>query len=74
MLFDEMVDGEDNLELFEDIMEEFIYEIPAGKNQAALERAIQGRGAFYMRKQLSKQQKSSIILTSIQKCLPRQDF
>ena len=60
MLFDEMVDGEDNPELFEDyiplpgqydineyrIMEEFIYELPAGKNQDVLARAIQGRGAF----------------------------
>ena len=60
MLFDEMVDGEDNQELFEDyiplpgqydineyrIMEEFIYELPAGKNQDVLARTIQGRGAF----------------------------
>ena len=60
MLFDEMVDGEDNPELFEDyiplpgqydineyrIMEEFVYELPAGKNQDVLARAIQGRGAF----------------------------
>mgnify|MGYP002587986123 FL=1 len=60
MLFDEMVDGEDNPELFEDyiplpgqydineyrIMEEFIYELPAGKNQDVLARTIQGRGAF----------------------------
>ena len=28
------------------IMEEFIYELPAGKNQDALSGAIQGRGAF----------------------------
>ena len=60
MLFDEMVDGGDNQELFEDyiplpgqydineyrIMEEFIYELPAGKNQDVLARTIQGRGAF----------------------------
>ena len=60
MLFDEMVDGEDNPELFEDyiplpgqydineyrIMEEFVYELPAGKNQDVLARTIQGRGAF----------------------------
>ena len=60
MLFDEMVDGEDNPELFEDyiplpgqydineyrIMEEFIYELPAGKNQDVLAGEIQGRGAF----------------------------
>lgn len=68
MLFDEMVDGADNAELFEDIkeefvedyiplpgqydineyriMEEFIYELPAGKNQDVLARAIQGRDAF----------------------------
>ena len=60
MLFDEMVDGEDNQELFEDyiplpgqydineyrIMEEFVYELPAGKNQDVLARTIQGRGAF----------------------------
>ena len=60
MLFDEMVDGEDNQELFEDyiplpgqydineyrIMEEFIYELPAGRNQDVLARTIQGRGAF----------------------------
>ena len=60
MLFDEMVDGEDNPELFEDyiplpgqydineyrIMEEFVYELPAGKNQDVLARAIQGRSAF----------------------------
>ena len=68
MLFDGMVDGEDDPELFEDIsegfvedyiplpgqydineyriMEEFIYELPEGKNQDVLERAIQGRGAF----------------------------
>ena len=58
MLFDGMVDGEDNPKLFEDIkegfvedyiplpgqydineyriMEEFIYELPAGKNQDVL--------------------------------------
>ena len=68
MLFDGMVDGEDDPELFEDIsegfvedyiplpeqydineyriMEEFIYELPEGKNRDVLERAIQGRGAF----------------------------
>ena len=68
MLFDGMVDGEDNPELFEDIsegfvedyiplpgqydineyriMEEFIYELPEGKNRDVLERAIQRRGAF----------------------------
>ena len=68
MLFDGMVDGEDNPELFEDIkegfvedyiplpgqydineyriMEEFIYELPEGKNQNVLAGAIQGRGAF----------------------------
>ncbi len=68
MLFDGMVDGEDDPELFEDIsegfvedyiplpeqydineyriMEEFIYELPQGKNQDVLERAMQGRGAF----------------------------
>ena len=60
MLFDGMVDGEDNPEFFEDyiplpgqydineyrIMEEFIYELPAGKNQDVLTGAIQGRGAF----------------------------
>ena len=68
MLFDGMVDGEDNPELFEDIkegfvedyiplpgqydineyriMEEFIYELPEGKNQNVLAGAIQGRGDF----------------------------
>ncbi len=60
MLLDGMVDGEDNPEFFEDyiplpgqydineyrIMEEFIYELPAGKNQDVLARTIQGRGAF----------------------------
>ena len=60
MLFDGMVDGEDNPELFEDyiplpgqydineyrIMEEFIYELPAGNDQDVLARTIQGRGAF----------------------------
>ena len=68
MLFDGMVDGEDNPELSEDIkegfvedyiplpgqydineyriMEEFIYELPAGKNQDVLAGTIQGRGAF----------------------------
>lgn len=68
MLFDGMVDGEDDPELFEDIsegfvedyiplpgqydineyriMEEFIYELPEGKNQDVLERAMQGRGTF----------------------------
>lgn len=68
MIFDGMVDGEDNAELFEDIkegfvedyiplpvqydineyriMEEFIYELPAGKYQDVLARAIHGRGAF----------------------------
>ena len=28
------------------IMEEFIYDLPEGRNQDTLERAIQGRGAF----------------------------
>lgn len=60
MLFDEMVDGEDNPELFEDyiplpgqydineyrIMEEFIYELPAGNAQDVLAGTIQGRSAF----------------------------
>lgn len=60
MLLDGMVDGEDNPEFFEDyiplpgqydineyrIMEEVIYELPAGKNQDVLTGAIQGRGAF----------------------------
>ena len=68
LLFDGMVDGEKNPELFEEIregfvgdyiplpgqydineyriMEEFIYELPEGKNQDVLEKAIQGRGAF----------------------------
>lgn len=69
MIFDGMVDGEDNPELFEDIkegfvrglytfirdntmineyriMEEFIYELPTGKNQDVLARTLQGRGAF----------------------------
>lgn len=60
MIFDGMVDGEDNPELFEDyiplpgqydineyrIMEEFIYELPAGNDQDVLARKIQGRGAF----------------------------
>lgn len=68
MLFDGMVDGKDNPELFEDIkegfvanyiplpgqydineyriMEEFIYELPAGNNQDVLAGAIQGRSAF----------------------------
>ena len=68
MLFDGMVDVEDNPQLFEDIkegfvedyiplpgqydineyriMEEFIYELPAGKNQDVLAGEIQGRGAF----------------------------
>ena len=68
LLFDGMVDGEKNPELFEEIregfvgdyiplpgqydineygiMEEFIYELPEGKNQDVLERAMQGRGAF----------------------------
>ena len=68
MLFDEMVDGEDNPQLFEDIkegfvedyiplpgqydineyriMEEFIYELPAGNDQDVLARTIQVRGAF----------------------------
>ena len=68
LLFDGMVGGEDNPELFEDIkegfvadyiplpgqydineyriVEEFICELPAGKNQNVLARAIQGRGAF----------------------------
>ena len=60
MLLDGMVDGEDNPEFFEDyiplpgqydineyrLMEEVIYELPAGKNQDVLTGAIQGRGAF----------------------------
>lgn len=68
MIFDGMVDGENNSELIEDIqegfiedyiplpaqyeineyqiMKEFIYELPGGKNQDVLARAIQGRGAF----------------------------
>ena len=60
MLFDGMVDGEDNPEFFEDyiplpgqydineyrIMEEFIYELPAGNDQDVLARTIQVRGAF----------------------------
>ena len=68
MIFEGMVDGEVNPELFEDIkegfvedyiplpgqydineyriMEEFIYELPEGKNQDVLARTIQGRGAF----------------------------
>ena len=56
MLFDGMVDGEDNLDYIPlpgqydineyRIMEEFIYELPEGKNQNVLAVAIQGRGAF----------------------------
>lgn len=68
MIFDGMVDGEDNPELIEEIregfiedyiplpgqydiheyriMEEFIYELPAGKNRDVLIRSIQGRDAF----------------------------
>ena len=60
MLLDGMVDGEDNPEFFEDyiplpgqydineyrLMEEVIYELPAGKNLDVLTGAIQGRGAF----------------------------
>lgn len=60
MLLDGMVDGEDNPEFFEDyiplpgqydineyrLMEEVIYELPAGKNPDVLTGAIQGRGAF----------------------------
>lgn len=68
MIFDGMVDGEEDEELIEEIsdgfiedyiplpgqyeineyrmMEEFIYELPAGKNQDVLERAIRGKGAF----------------------------
>ncbi|MCC8150199.1 MAG: hypothetical protein LIO96_01720 [Lachnospiraceae bacterium] len=68
MIFDGMVDGEENPELIEEIsdsfvedyiplpgqydineyhmMEEYIYELPADKNQAILERAIRGKGAF----------------------------
>ena len=68
MIFDGMVDGEDNPELIEEIedssieeyihlpgqyeineyriMEEFIYDLPEGRNQDTLERAIQGGGAF----------------------------
>lgn len=68
MIFDGMVDGEDNPELIAEIedsfieeyiplpgqyeineyriMEEFIYDLPEGRNQDTLERVIQGRGAF----------------------------
>ena len=68
MIFDGMVDGEDNPELIAEIedsfieeyiplpgqyeineyriMEEFVYNLPDGRNQDTLERAIQGRGAF----------------------------
>lgn len=68
MIFDGMVDGEEDEELIEEIsdgfiedyiplpgqyeineyhmMEEFIYELPVGKNQDVLERAIRGKGAF----------------------------
>ncbi len=68
MIFDEMVDGEENEELIEEIsdgfideyislpgqyeineyrmMEEFIYDLPSGKNQDVLESAIRGKGAF----------------------------
>lgn len=68
MVFDGMVDGEDDPELIEEIengfvedyiplpgsydiheyriMKAFIYDLPEGKNQDLLARAIQGRGAF----------------------------
>lgn len=68
MIFDGMVNGEENPELIEEIsdsftedyiplprhydineyrmMEEYIYELPSGKNQDILERAIRGKGAF----------------------------
>ena len=60
MLLDGMVYCEYNTEFFEDyiplpgqydineyrLMEEVIYELPAGKNQDVLTGAIQGRGAF----------------------------
>ncbi|MCD7737903.1 MAG: hypothetical protein LUH58_02530 [Lachnospiraceae bacterium] len=68
MIFDGMVEGEENPELIEEIsdsfiedyiplpgqydineyrmMEEYIYELPSGKNQDILERAIRGKGAF----------------------------
>lgn len=68
MVFDGMVDGEDNPELVEEIedgfiedyiplpgqfdiheyriMEKFIYDLPEGKSQDILTRAILGRGAF----------------------------
>ena len=84
MLFDGMVDGEDNPELFEDIkegfvedyiplpgqydineyriMEEFIYELPAGKNQDVLEREnymlLRDHLAEYTREQLLDQARS----------------
>ena len=68
MIFDGMVNGENNPELIEEIedgfiedyiplpgqydiheyrmMEEFIYELPGGRAQDALEAAIRGKGAF----------------------------
>lgn len=53
MLFDGMEDGEDYIPLPGQydineyrMMEEFIYELPAGKNQDILDRTIRGRGAF----------------------------
>ena len=68
MIFDGMVDGDDDPELIEEIregfvedyiplpgqydineyhmMEEFISELPKGKDQDLLDRAIRGRGAF----------------------------
>ena len=84
MLFDGMVDGEDNPKLFEDIkegfvedyiplpgqydineyriMEEFIYELPAGKNQDVLEREnymlLREHLAEYTREQLLDQARS----------------
>lgn len=68
MIFDGMVNGENNPELIEEIedgfiedyiplpgqydineyriMEDFIYELPSGREQDALEAAIRGKGAF----------------------------
>ena len=68
MIFDGMVNGENNPELIEEIedgfiedyiplpdqhdiheyrmMEDFIYELPGGRAQDALEAAIRGKGAF----------------------------
>jgi hypothetical protein len=71
MIFDGMVDSEDNPELIAEIedsfideyiplpgqyeineyriMEEFVCDLPEGKNQDTLERAIQGRGTYCKR-------------------------